>query len=115
MTMPNVFTRLFGGRTAVAEAKATRMLVSWETLGDPDWTRRSFPALAQAGFARNPVVHRCVRLIAEAASSVELVAIEDGQRLSDHPLVKLLRRPNPHQSGTELLQAVYAYLQTAGN
>ena len=113
--MPNILNRLFGGRTGGAETKATRMLVSWETLGDPDWTRRSFPALAQAGFARNPVVNRCVRLIAEAAASVKLLAVEDGQRLSDHPLVKLLRRPNTHQSGSELLEAVYAYLQTAGN
>jgi len=113
--MPNLLTRLFGGRTAAVESKAARMLVSWETLGDPRWTRRSFPALAQEGFARNPVVHRCVRLIAEAATSVPLVALEDGRRLSEHPLLALLLRPNLHQSGSELLEAVYAYLQTAGN
>ncbi len=35
--------------------------------------------------------------------------------LSEHPALALLRRPNPRQSGGELLEAVYAYLQTAGN
>ncbi len=113
--MPKLLDRLLGGRTAIAEEKSARMLVSWAGLGAPDWTRRSFPALAQAGFARNPVVHRCVRLIAEAAASVALVVVEDGKRLSEHPLAALLERPNPHQSGTELLEASYAYLQTAGN
>ena len=123
--MPNLFTRLFGGRTAVAElsrdastgteTKAARMLVSWRDLGAPDWTRRSFAALAQEGYARNPVVNRCVRLIAESANRVPMVAVEDGKRLSEHPLLALLRRPNPHQSGSELLESVYAYLQTAGN
>ncbi|HWA42168.1 MAG TPA: phage portal protein, partial [Hypericibacter adhaerens] len=46
---------------------------------------------------------------------VPLVAVEDGRRLSEHPLLALLRRPNPHQSGSELMEAVHAFLQTAGN
>jgi HK97 family phage portal protein len=111
----NLLTRLFGGRTPVAESKSARVLMALSELGDPEWTRRSFPALAQQGFARNPVVHRCVRLIAESAARVPLLVSEDGRRLSEHPLAALLRRPNPHQSGSELLEAVYAYLQTAGN
>jgi HK97 family phage portal protein len=113
--MPNIFTRLVGGRTAMPEAKSAQMMMAIRDLGAPDWTRRSFPALAQEGFMRNPVVHRCVRLIAEAATRVPLVASEDGKRLSAHPVLELLRRPNPHQSGSELLEAAYAFLQTAGN
>jgi HK97 family phage portal protein len=113
--MPKLLTRLFGGRTDIAETKSAQVLMALSDLGAPDWTRRSFPALAQEGFARNPVVHRCVRLIAESANRVPLVAVEDGRRLTQHPLLALLRRPNPHQSGSELLEAVYAFLQTAGN
>src|SRR5690349_7028609 len=113
--MPNLFTRLFGGPTPVAEGKSAQMLMAIRDLGSPDWTRRSFPALAQEGFMRNPIVHRCVRLIAEAATRVPFAVSEDGRRLSSHPLLDLLDRPNPHQSGSELLEASYAYLQTAGN
>ena len=50
------------------EAKSAQMLMAIRDIGAPGWTRRSFPALAQEGFMRNPVVHRCVRLIAEAAT-----------------------------------------------
>ena len=113
--MPNLFTRLLGGRFPVAERKSAQMLMALRELGAPDWTRRSFPALAQEGFARNPVVNRCVRLVAESANRVPLMAVDGSKRLSDHPVLALLRRPNPHQSGSELLEAVYAYLQTAGN
>src|SRR3569832_1342834 len=112
--MPNLLTRLFGGRSPVAESKSTQVLMALRELGDPTWTRRSFPALAQEGFARNPVVHRCVQLIAESATRVPLVAVEEGKRLNEHPLLKLLRRPNPHQSGSELLEAVYAGRRAAG-
>src|SRR5262249_45651529 len=113
--MANLFTRLFGGRSPVAETKSAQVLMALRELGAPDWTRRSFAALAPDGYARNPVVHRCVRLIGESANRVPMVAVEDGKRLSEHPVMALLRRPNPHQSGSELLEAVYAYLQTAGN
>ncbi len=113
--MPNLFTRLFGGRSPVAESKSVQVLMSLRELGEPSWTSRSFAALAQEGFVRNPVVNRCVRLIAEAATRVPLVAEEEGKRLDGHPLLTLLSRPNPHQSGSEMLEAAYAYLQTAGN
>ena len=113
--MPTLFTRLFGGRSPVVETKAMQMLTSVRELGEAQWTTRSFASLAHEGFARNPVVNRCVRLIAESATRVPLAVIEDGKRLSEHPLLQLLSRPNPRQSGSELLESAYAYLQTAGN
>jgi HK97 family phage portal protein len=113
--MPNLLTRLFGGQPPMPEGKTLQMLTSVRELGEAQWTARSFASLAQEGFARNPIVHRCVRLIAEGASRVPLRVDDDGKRLSEHPLLGLLARPNPRQSGSELLEAAYAYLQTAGN
>ncbi|RUT31004.1 phage portal protein [Arsenicitalea aurantiaca] len=83
--------------------------------GDAQWSRRGFSSLAAEGFGRNPIVYRCVRLIAEAANRVPFKAREGGQTLSEHPALDLLARPNPRQSGGEMLESVYAYLQTAGN
>ncbi|MCR6646543.1 MAG: phage portal protein [Terricaulis sp.] len=51
-----------------------------------------------------------MRLIAEAAASAPL---KFGPR--DHPLARLLARPNPEQTGVELLEAFYGHLQVAGN
>jgi len=116
--MPHWWNRLVGGGSNTpAERKSggPQSLLAVTQLGDPSWSRRGFVSLCNEGFARNPVVYRCVRLIAEAANRVPLVAEEGGKRLSDHPALKLLGAPNPRQSGSELLEAVYAYLQTAGN
>lgn len=113
--MANWWERLTGGRTpAPVERKGGQVMLSLAQ-GQASWTRRGFASLAAEGFMRNPVVYRCVRMIAEAANDVPLVVEEDGQRLSGHPLLDLLARPNPRQSGGELLEAVFAYLQTAGN
>jgi HK97 family phage portal protein len=114
--MPNWFTRL-GAVLSAAERKAggPQSLMTVTQLGEASWSRRGFASLANAGFARNPVVHRCVRMIAEAATRVPLAVEEGGRRQSEHPVLRLLSRPNTRQSGSELLEAVYAYLQTAGN
>ncbi|MFP9136818.1 phage portal protein [Devosia sp. XGJD_8] len=116
--MPNWISRLLGGQTNTpAETKnfAGHTLLSLSQLGAANWSHRGFASLVNQGFARNPVVYRCVRLIAEAANRVPLVVSEGGNRQDEHPLAALLARPNGRQSGGELLEAVYAYLQTSGN
>ena len=77
--MPNWFTRLTGGVTAPAERKAVQSLMTLTALGDASWSRRGFVSLARAGFMKNPVVYRCVRMIAEAANRVPLVVEEGGR------------------------------------
>ncbi len=116
--MANWFNRLAGGRTNTPpERKESggHTMLSFSQLGAANWSGRGFGSLVNQGFARNPVVYRCIRLIAEAANRVPLVVSEGGQKLDDHPLARLLGRPNGRQSGGEMLEAVYAYLQTAGN
>jgi HK97 family phage portal protein len=116
--MPNWIDRLWGGGTNTpVERKAYggQTLLSLSQLGAANWSNRGFASLVDQGFARNPVVYRCVRLIAETANRVPLVVHEGERRLEEHPLAMLLARPNGRQSGGELLEGVYAYLQTAGN
>lgn len=116
--MPNWISRLLGGQTNTPPERkslAGHTLLSLSQLGAANWTHRGFASLVNQGFTRNPVVYRCVRLIAEAANRVPLVVSENGKRVDEHPLAALLARPNGRQSGGELLEAVYAYLQTAGN
>jgi HK97 family phage portal protein len=79
-------------------------------LGRPVWSARDAGAFAREGYARNAVAYRCVRMIAEAAASAPLKVGP-----AEHPLARLLARPNPEQTGVELLEAFYGHLQVAGN
>jgi HK97 family phage portal protein len=96
------------------DSRAAR-LIALTTGGRPQWTPRDYAALANEGFAKNPVAYRCVRLIAEAAASTPLAVFVDGQRADDHPLKRLLDRPNPEQGGPDLMEAFFGGLQVAGN
>ena len=114
--MPNWWrSRLAARAAAPAEHKQAQALMTVTSLGEAAWSRRSYPALAREGYVKNPVVNRCVRMIAESATRVPLGIEEDGRRLAEHPVLRLLAAPNPRQSGGELLEMLYAYLQTAGN
>jgi HK97 family phage portal protein len=84
-------------------------------LGAAHWTGRTYDQLAREGYRKNAVAHRAVRIIAECAASVPLLLFRGDQRLSRHPLLDLLARPNPLQSGTELMESLYAFLEIAGN
>ncbi|MEO1198090.1 MAG: phage portal protein [Pseudomonadota bacterium] len=79
------------------------------------WTERSPLALAREGMERNPIVYRAVRMVAEAAASVPLVLREGEREHKHHPLLDLLRRPNPRQAGPELFEAALSHLMIAGD
>jgi HK97 family phage portal protein len=76
------------------------------------WTARDFAALAREGFQRNAVVHRAVRLVAEAAASLPLTLAGADDA---HPLPALLARPNPREGGMRFLDGVYGHLLVSGN
>jgi HK97 family phage portal protein len=92
-----------------------RALVALSQPGQPVWTPRNYAALAKAGFERNVVAYRCIRLVSEAAASAPLRVVEAGVVMADHPLLALLARPNPEQAGAALFEALYGHLETAGN
>lgn len=104
---------IFGKR----EEKASRVgrLMSVETLGRPVWTPRDYASLAQEGFAKNPIVFRSVRMIAEAAASAPWLLYDGDREVERHPMLDLLRRPNPAQAGVCLFETLYGHLMVAGN
>ena len=97
------------------KASRTGPLVAWPAMGRPVWTPRDYGALAREGFQRNAVVHRAVRMVAEAAASVTLNAFSGEREAPDHPILALLARPNGREGGAALLEAVYGHLLVAGN
>ena len=90
-------------------------LVALHAQGEPRWTRRDYAALAREGYMRNPIVHRSVKLIAEAAASVPWLVFEGERELSEHPLLDLLERPNQRQAGGAFGEALYGHLLLSGN
>ncbi len=116
--MASFWSRLKGGKSLMpAEHKsvAPQTLLAMIAGAEASWSERGFSSLANHGYAGNPVVYRCVRMLSEAAARVPVGVREQGQNLTRHPALDLLARPNPRQSGTQILEEIYSYLHTAGN
>ena len=103
---------------AIARAPATKAAplsstrVAFYGEGRAVWTARDYGALAREGFQRNAIVHRAVRLVAEAAAALPL-GLMDGAEA--HPLTALLARPNLREGGARLLESLYGHLMVSGN
>ena len=106
---------LFGRVDVEAKASQTAKFIAWASGGQPVWTPRDLASLAREGFAKNAIVYRSVRMIAEAAASVPLYLFDGAQEIDEHGLLSLLARPNPMQCGPDLLEAWYGHLMVAGN
>ncbi len=90
-------------------------LAALQPVSQVRWTARDVVSLTRAGFQGNPVGFRVVRMISEAAAALPLVLQDSEQRYDTHPLLALLRRPNPAQGRAEFFEAVYAQLLLSGN
>ncbi|WP_293575251.1 phage portal protein [Phaeobacter sp.] len=90
-------------------------VVTWPATSAPVWSGRDTAALTRNGFAANPVGHRAVKMIVEAAAALPLVLQDDSRRYDSHPILTLLARPNPMQGRAELLEALYGHLLLSGN
>jgi HK97 family phage portal protein len=110
----NIFSRFFKSTPPMrVESKTSGSLLAYSHLGQAVWTSRDYGALAREGYQRNAIAYRCVRMVAEAAASVPL-KLEDSEG-GEHPFSEVFARPNPEQSGVELLEAFYGHLQIGGN
>lgn len=114
--MKNFVKRLFA--TETPPAVKSRPRAPFVALHDPGrgiFGERAGAGLVKAGFHRNAVAYRCVRLIAEAAASVPLTLTANGRETKAHAFDRLLARPNPRENGTELFEALYGHLLLSGN
>ncbi len=106
-----------GARGAVPEQKAsaTGRVVAWGGSGRVAWSPRDTGSLTRTGFTGNPVGFRCVKLISEAAAALPLVCQDGERRYEVHPVIDLMRRPNPGQGRAELFEALFGQLLLSGN
>jgi HK97 family phage portal protein len=97
------------------KASAAGPVIAWSGSGRVAWSPRDTGSLTRNGFVGNPIGFRTVKMIAEAAAALPLVMRDRECRFDDHPLCRLVSRPNPSQGQAELLEALYGQILLTGN
>lgn len=84
---------------------------------DVSWSSTNKAAYIAEGYQINNIGFRCVDIITKAFAKTDLcVFTKDGQKIDDfnHPLIKLLNRPNADKGGAEFWQNVSAFRLITG-
>ena len=97
------------------KASAAGRVIVLERDGQPVWTPRDYAQLAREGYQRNAVFYRAVNEVARSAASVPWKLMDGENEIDAHPLLDLLRKPNPLMGKAEFIEAVLGYLMIAGN
>jgi HK97 family phage portal protein len=100
---------------AEVKASATGRVVAFGSSGRVAWSARDLVSLAKTGFQGNPMGFRAVKLISEAAAALPLILQDSERRYDSHPVLDLIRRPNPAQGRAEMFEAIYGHLLLSGN
>ncbi|MEL6504146.1 MAG: phage portal protein [Pseudomonadota bacterium] len=107
------------GQLAPVERKAASSpqapLAQIFALSHARWSQVDYNSLATSGFMGNPVVHRCVRLIAQTASNCDYVVFHGREEQGDHAVRALLRKPNSLQAGRAFMEALVGHLMLSGS
>lgn len=84
----------------------------WSLRGD----RISAADYAKEGYQKNVVAYQAINKTADAVAAIPWIARRaNGDELTDHPLLKLIRRPNPMQSGSEFMRSLVGFYRISGN
>jgi len=71
---------------------------------------------AQEGYQKNVVAFQAINKTGDAVAAIPwIIRRPNGDELTDHPLLRLIRRPNPMQSGSEFMRALVGFYRISGN
>lgn len=107
--------RVPAGTPPEAKVSAAGPVYASYHVGKPIWTERDYASLAREAYFMNAISYRCVNMLASAAATIPLILQRKGKEVEDHPILDLLKRPSPTQSGKALKQRHLSFHLLAGN
>lgn len=110
-----IFDKFFKKQEPTQKKEAPRIVINKLDAYGGKHTNRKYKDYAKEGYQENAIVHRCIQLISNSASSVKMDVFDGDTKLDNHELISLLQRPNPTQSGIEFFSSMYSFLMISGN
>ena len=100
------------------KASGAGRVFAFSIVGRPVWPQRNYATFAEEGYRKNVIAFAAVDTIARAIGSAPWRLFRGTNRqdfVTDHPLLRLINRPNPIMGRAEFFENVAAYYLIAGN
>jgi HK97 family phage portal protein len=111
----NFLQRLMGRKTTPEFKESAVAALHMVGPSEVSWSNRDFAAFAKEGYQQNVIAYQAINKIAEAVASIQWGAWRGDTELTEHPMLDLLKKPNPQQSMQEFMVAYVGYLMISGN
>lgn len=100
--------------------KQTQVVVKESNQSGVVWSPHDFENFAKEAYLKNVIAFRCINEIAKATSSVPWKVFKlnaDGKKVEqkNHPINKILNRPNPEEGWTFFIKKLMSFLELDGN
>lgn len=88
--------------------------------GQAVWMDRNYSQFAHEAYVKNVIAYRAIDMVAHAAASVPMDLMHTNSRglrkeLNNHPLLRLLKAPNPKDAYCGFFHSLYTYKLISGN
>lgn len=88
--------------------------------GQAVWMERDYRQFAQEAYIKNVIANRAIEMVSTAAASIKLELYSVSARgvrkeEKSHPILDILKRPNPTSATSDFFHALYNYYQISGN
>jgi len=114
MTFIDRLRFLINGKSSQA-----RIALSINQVGQPISSPRTYASFTKEGYQKNVIVYRCVSMIARAVAGIDWELYNKRQgatnEIEEHPILTLLKRPNPTQAQSQFFEALASYYALTGN
>lgn len=88
---------------------AERRMMPYHEMG------RSIDSYSKEGYSKNVIVFRCVDIVSKAVGALPYKVMVGDEENENHPVAKLLEKPNPLQSKNVFLEGFCAFRLIGGN
>ena len=97
------------------ETKAQISQINQMGLPPVSWSERTARTYTTEGYERCVIVARCIQIVSRAVASIP-ICVEVGEKeVEEHPLIALMKRPNPMQGQDKFIEQVLTYYLVTGN
>jgi len=109
-----LFNKLFSFEKKQSKTRTNKSsgIVDFNNYDFKDYKTRDYQ---KEGYEKNVIVFRCVKLIAESLAKINFQLFKGDKLLDNHPVLDLLKSPNPYQSKKEFIQDVISQKLITGN
>lgn len=101
------------------KVSAVGPFIAINAAGQPQFTPRNYGNLAREAYVMNVIAYAAISEVARGAASVPFLLFrrsgEERREIKNHPILTLLKRPNPTQGGAAFFEASHSYDQISGN